>query len=54
MKVLSVAKAALYVIFLHYYCYYTLTGSFIPGGTMIFFAIACVTTVLDAIFGYKE
>ena len=49
MKVISVAKAALYGIFLHYYCYYTLTGSFIPGGTMIFFAIAAFCVGLDMI-----
>ena len=42
MKLLGVAKAALYGIFLNYYCYYVLQGSFIPYGTVLFFAAACL------------
>ena len=49
MKILNVAKAALYGIFLNYYCYYVLYGAFIPRGTMIFFAIAFVCVGLDVI-----
>lgn len=47
MKTLNIAKAALLGIFLNYYCYYVITGSFIPGGTMIFFATACGCVALD-------
>ena len=41
MKILGVAKAALYGIFLNYYCYYVLAGSFISGGTVLFFVAVC-------------
>lgn len=47
MKILNVAKAALYGIFLNYYCYYTIQGSFLPGGTIIFLAIALLCVGLD-------
>lgn len=47
MKLLNVAKAALYGIFLHYYCYYTLRGSFIPMGTVGLLAIALVCVAMD-------
>ena len=50
MKILDVAKAALYGIFLNYYCYYTLTGSFIPGGTMLFLAIAILCVGVDVLW----
>ena len=40
MELLSIAKMALYGIFLNYYCYYVVTGSFIPYGTVLFFGIA--------------
>lgn len=40
MGLLSVAKLALYGIFINYYCYYVITGSFIPYGTIVFFAMA--------------
>ena len=40
MGLLSIAKMALYGIFLNYYCYYVITGSFIPYGTVLFFGIA--------------
>lgn len=49
MKILDVAKAALYGIFLNYYCFYVVTGSFIPGGTVIFLAISCVCVAVDAL-----
>lgn len=47
MKILSVAKAALYGIFLHYYCIYTLRGSFIPGATVLLFGLACLCVGYD-------
>ena len=40
MGLLSVAKLALYGIFINYYCYYVITGSFIPYGTILFLAMA--------------
>ena len=49
MKILNVAKAALYGIFLNYYCYYVLRGSFIPGGTVLFLAVAIVCVGMDMI-----
>ena len=49
MKILNVAKAALYGIFLNYYCYYVLNGAFIPRGTMIFFAVAFLCVGLDVL-----
>ena len=49
MKTLDVAKAALYGIFLNYYCYHVVTGSFIPGGTTIFLGIAVLFVGLDAL-----
>ena len=47
MKILDVAKAALYGIFLNYYCYYVLQGAFIPMGTMLFFGLACLAVGVD-------
>ena len=47
MKILGVAKAALYGIFLNYYCYYVLQGSFIPRGTVLFFGVACLGVGAD-------
>lgn len=49
MKILNVAKAALYGIFLNYYCYYVLEGSFIPYGTVLFFGVACGCVALDVL-----
>lgn len=49
MKALDVAKAALYGIFLNYYCFYVVTGSFIPGGTTIFLGIAILFVGMDAL-----
>lgn len=49
MKTLGAAKLALYGIFLNYYCYYVIMGSFIPWGTVLFFGIACLGVGLDLI-----
>lgn len=49
MKTLGVAKAALYGIFLNYYCYYTLLGSFIPRGTVIFLLVAGISVGVDVL-----
>ena len=47
MKILDVAKAALYGIFLNYYCYYVIQGAFIPMGTVLFFGTACLCVGMD-------
>lgn len=47
MMALRAAKAALYGIFLNYYCYYVLNGSFIPGGTVLFLGISVVFVGID-------
>lgn len=49
MKILNVAKVALYGIFLNYYCYYVIKGSFIPGGTVLFLAIALLFVGMDVL-----
>ena len=49
MKILGVAKAALYGIFLNYYCFYTLTGRFIPGGTVLFLGLALLCVGYDVL-----
>lgn len=49
MNLLNGAKAALYGIFLNYYCYYVLTGAFIPGGTVLFLAAAMFFVGLDVL-----
>lgn len=49
ITLLDFAKIALYGIFLNYYCYFILRGSFIPMGTQIFFAVA-VACVVATIF----
>lgn len=48
ITLLDFAKIALYGIFLNYYCYFILRGSFIPMGTQIFFivAVACVVATI--------
>lgn len=48
ITLLDFAKLAIYGIFLNYYCFYILRGSFIPFGTPIFFgvAIACVLATI--------
>ena len=52
ITLLDIAKLALYGIFLNYYCYFILRGSFIPMGTQIFFVVA-VACVVATIFGEK-
>ena len=47
MKILDVAKAALYGIFLNYYCYYVIQGTFIPMGTTLFFGAAVLCVGMD-------
>lgn len=49
MKILNVAKAALFAIFLHYYCYYVIAGSFIPMGTVAFLAVALLCVGVDVL-----
>lgn len=49
MKLISIAKLALCGMFLNYYCYYTITGSFIPYGTVLFFGIAFGCVFLSAL-----
>ena len=49
MKILNVAKAALYGIFLNYYCYYVLKGVFIPRGTVLFLTLACLCVGADVL-----
>jgi len=47
MKELNIAKAALYGIFLNYYCYYVIRGSFIPMGTILFLGISGLCVAVD-------
>lgn len=49
MIFLDIAKLALYGIFLNYYCYYTIKGSFIPRGTVIFFAVAFICVLVSVL-----
>ena len=49
MKILNVAKAALFGIYLNYYCYYVLYGEFIPRGTVLFLAAAGLCVGMDVI-----
>lgn len=48
ITILDIAKLAIYGIFLNYYCFFILRGSFIPFGTPIFYgvAIVCVLATL--------
>ena len=48
MNLINVAKIAIYGIFINYYCYYILQGSFIPYGTILFYALAFMCVILDA------
>lgn len=52
ITLLDFAKLAIYGIFLNYYCFYILRGSFIPFGTPIFFGVA-IACVLATIFQEK-
>lgn len=50
MKIfLTGAKAALYGIFLNYYCYYVINGAFIPRGTVLFLAVALLCVGMDVL-----
>lgn len=52
ITLLDFAKLAIYGIFLNYYCYNILRGSFIPFGTPIFYGVA-IACVLATIFQEK-
>lgn len=52
ITILDFAKLAIYGIFLNYYCFYILRGSFIPYGTPIFYGVA-IACVLASIFQEK-
>lgn len=48
IRAIDISKLALYGIFLNYYCYFILVGSFIPMGTYIFLGIAIVGVLVSA------
>lgn len=48
INAITASKLALYGIFLNYYCYYILRGSFIPMGTYIFLGVAVVGVLIAA------
>lgn len=48
IRAIDISKLALYGIFLNYYCYYIIVGSFIPMGTYIFFATATIGVLFSA------
>lgn len=52
ITILDFAKLAICGIFLNYYCFYILRGSFIPFGTPIFYGVA-IACVLASIFQEK-
>lgn len=52
ITILDFAKLAIYGIFLNYYCFYILRGSFIPYGTPFFYGVA-IACVLATIFQEK-
>ena len=52
ITLLSLAKLAIYGIFLNYYCFNILRGSLLPYGTLIFYAVAGACVVASA-FGEK-
>lgn len=45
---LDISKLAIYGIFLNYYCYFIIRGSFIPMGTYLFFVIAIIGLIIAA------
>lgn len=45
---INISKLAIYGIFLNYYCYYIIRGSFIPMGTYLFYGIAVVGIMFAA------
>ena len=52
ITLLDIAKLAIFGIFLNYYCFYILRGSFIPLGTPLFYGVA-IACVLATIFQEK-
>lgn len=48
VRAIDISKLALYGIFLNYYCYFILVGSFIPMGTYIFLGVAIVGVLVSA------
>ncbi len=48
LNAITASKLAIYGIFLNYYCYYILRGSFIPMGTTIFLGVAVVGVLILA------
>lgn len=48
IRAIDISKLAIYGIFLNYYCYYIIRGSFIPMGTYLFFVIALVGVMVAA------
>ncbi|MBQ2971221.1 MAG: O-antigen ligase family protein [Ruminococcus sp.] len=46
IRAIDISKLALYGIFLNYYCYYIIRGSFIPMGTYLFTGIAIVGVIV--------
>lgn len=52
ITILDFAKLAIYGIFLNYYCFFILRGSYIPLGTPIFYGVA-IACVLATIFQEK-
>ena len=48
IRAIDISKLALYGIFLNYYCYNILIGSFIPMGTYLFLGVAIVGVLVSA------
>ena len=48
MNAITASKLALYGLFLNYYCYYILRGSFIPMGTYVFLAVMVIGVLISA------
>lgn len=48
IRAIDISKLAIYGIFLNYYCYFIIRGSFIPMGTYIFSGIAIVGVMVTA------
>ena len=46
IRAIDISKLAIYGIFLNYYCYFIIRGSFIPMGTYIFSGIAIVGVIV--------
>lgn len=48
IRAIDISKLAIYGIFLNYYCYNILTGSFIPMGTYLFYGVAIIGVMITA------